>query len=156
MPALTRPADITNLANVSGEKVMTVEVLNSSSAGGTYTRTTAQGTKAGNLVFITGQVANKPGTRPADDLAAVGEMGAIEQQTIQVMENIKALLTAAGTSLDHVVKRNVYMTHASDFQPIYGVLERYFKAPVASTGVITGLIPTSARVEIDVIAVMPD
>jgi 2-iminobutanoate/2-iminopropanoate deaminase len=135
---------------------MKVEVLKSSLAGGTYSRTTAQGTKAGNLVFITGQVANRPGTSPSDDAAAVGEMGTIEQQTVQVMENVKALLDAAGTSLDHVVKRNVYLTHASDFQPVYSILERYFKAPVASTGVITGLIPTSARVEIDVIAVMPD
>jgi 2-iminobutanoate/2-iminopropanoate deaminase len=135
---------------------MKKEILKSLDAGLTYSKTTAQGTKAGNLVFLTGVVANKPGIDPAADPDSVGEMGSIEQQTVQVLENIKALLIAAGTSFDHVVKRNVYMTHVGDFQTIYKVMERYFPSAVASTGVITGLVPVSARVEIDVIAIIPD
>jgi enamine deaminase RidA (YjgF/YER057c/UK114 family) len=54
------------------------------------------------------------------------------------------------------VKRNIYITHLGDFETVYKIMERYFSSKVASTGVLTGLIPVSARVEIDVIAVVPD
>jgi 2-iminobutanoate/2-iminopropanoate deaminase len=102
-------------------------------------------------VFVTGQVAIKPGV----ELAKAGELGSVEEQTVQVLENIKAVLEEAGTSLDNVVKRNVYLTHLADFRPVYKIMERYFPSKVASTGVLTGLVPVSARVEIDVIAIMP-
>ena len=134
---------------------MAKELIHSSKIGGTYSATTAHGTKANGFVFVTGQVANKPGTDPLREPEKVGEMGIVEEQTIQVLENIKAILAEAGTSFDHVVKRNIYLTHVGDFHPVYKILERYFPSKVASTGVITGLIPVSARVEIDVIAVLP-
>jgi 2-iminobutanoate/2-iminopropanoate deaminase len=132
------------------------EVLTSSKIGGSYSTTTCHGTKAGQFVFVTGQVANKPNSEPVKRPRDVGEMGSIEEQTVQVLENIKAILEEAGTTFTHVVKRNVYITHLADYDPVYKVMERYFPTKVASTGVLTGLVPQSARVEIDVIAIVPD
>ena len=135
---------------------MRKEIVMSSRIGRPYSATTAHGTKAGGFVFVTGQLANKPGTDPLKRPAEVGEMGGIEEQTTQVLENIKAILEEAGTSFEHVVKRNIYITHLGDFDPVYRIMERYFTTRVASTGVVTGLVPVSARVEIDVIAVVPE
>ncbi len=84
------------------------------------------------------------------------EMGSIEEQTVRVLDNIKAILEEAGTDFAHVVKRNVYITSETDFAAVYKVMERYFNTGVASTGVIAGLLPFSARIEIDVIAAVPD
>ena len=126
------------------------------SIGGSYSKTTIHATSASGLVFVTGQVANKPGTTPSADPLAQVELGGIEEQTVQVLENIKAILAEAGTDFGHVLKRNVYITHVGDFEPVYAVMERYFPSPVASTGVLTGLIPPSARIEVDVIAAIPD
>jgi 2-iminobutanoate/2-iminopropanoate deaminase len=119
-----------------------------------FTKTTIHATSARGFVFVTGQVPNRPDMDPR--AGRQYEMGGVEEQTVQVMENIKAILEEAGTNFDHVLKRNVYITHAGDFDTVYKVMERYFTTPVASTGVITGLVPTSARVEVDVIATLPD
>jgi 2-iminobutanoate/2-iminopropanoate deaminase len=135
---------------------MPKQVVTSPRIGGSYSVTTAHATTARGFVFVTGQVANKPGTDPAARPDEVGEMGGIEEQTRQVLDNVKAILAEAGTSFDHVVKRNVYLTHRGDFEPVYKVMERYFPSKVASTGVLVGLIPVSARLEIDVIAVIPE
>ena len=132
-----------------------VEILSAPGVGRGYSSTTAHGTKAGGFVFVTGQVAVTQGQDGLRDRAAIGEMGTIETQTVRVLENIKAILETAGTSFEYVVKRNVYLTHAGDFDAVHKILERYFK-PVATTTVVTGLIPVSSRVEIDVIAVVPD
>jgi 2-iminobutanoate/2-iminopropanoate deaminase len=133
---------------------MPKQVINSSKIVRSFTTTTAHATKARGFVFVTGQVPNNPKQDPR--AGREYEMGGIEEQITQVMDNIKAILEEAGTNFDNVVKRNVYLTHAGDFQTVYKVMERYFTSGVASTGVITGLVPTSARVEVDVIAAMPD
>ena len=135
---------------------MKKETVISPKIGGSYSKSTVHATKAGGFVFVTGQVGNKPGTAPAGDAQAIVEMGSIEEQTVRVMENIKAILEEAGSSLENVVKRNVYITNNAEFPKIYEVMERYFTSPVASTGIIAGLVPPSSRVEIDVIAVVPD
>ena len=135
---------------------MRKSIVTAPGIGGTYSATTAHATEAGNFLFVTGQVANKPGTDPARAPEEVGEMGTLEEQTTRVLENIKSILEAAGTSFDKVVKRNVYLTHPEDYITVYKLMERYFTSRVASTGVVTGLIPASARVEIEVIAVIPD
>jgi len=132
-----------------------VEILSAPGVGRGYSSTTAHGTKAGGFVFVTGQVAVTQGQDGLRNRAAIGEMGTIETQTVQVLENIKAILETAGTSFEYVVKRNVYLTHPADFDAVHKILERYFK-PVATTTVVTGLLPVSSRVEIDVIAVVPD
>ena len=133
---------------------MKKEVINSPKIGKSFSSTTCHATRAGNLLFITGQVANPPDI--GGDPHAVGEMGDLETQAVQVMENLKAILEEAGTSFDNVVKRNVYLTHVADFDGVYKVMEPYFTSPMASTGILAGLIPPSARLEIDLIATIPD
>ena len=133
---------------------MTKRVVNSPRIARTYRATSAHATKAsGELVFVTGQIANKPGSDPRT--TSEPDLGTLEEQTVRVLENITAILEEAGTSFEHVVKRNVYLTHAGDFDTVYAIMERYFSSPVASTGVVAGLVPVGARVEIDVIAVVP-
>jgi len=132
-----------------------VEVLISNKIGRGYSSTTAHATKANGFVFVTGQVAVKPGQDGLRARERVGEMGTLEEQTVQVLENIKTILEEAGTSFEHVAKRNIYLTRAGDFDAVHKVLERYFK-PLATTTVVTGLIPVSSRIEIEVIAVIPD
>jgi 2-iminobutanoate/2-iminopropanoate deaminase len=132
---------------------MPKKVINTAKLARSYWPASAHATRAGDFVFVTGQVANQPGSDPRDRKET--EFGTLEDQTVRVMENVKTILEEAGTSLGNVVKRNVYLTHPGDFQPVFSVLERYFKSPVASTGVVAGLIPASARVEVDVIAYVP-
>jgi len=135
---------------------MKKEIVTCSRIGGTYSKTTVHATKAGGFVFVTGQIGNKPGTAPASTPHEIVELGTLEEQTVQVIENIKAILEEAGTSLENVVKRNVYIVNNAEFEKIYEIMERYFTSPVASTGVIAGLVPPSSRVEIDVIAAIPE
>ena len=135
---------------------MKKEIVISPKIGGSYTKTTVHATKAGGFVFVTGQIGNNPGTTPVDNPQEIVELGSLEEQTVQIIENIKAILEEAGTSLENVVKRNVYLTNNAEFQKVYEIMERYFTSPVASTGIIAGLVPPSSRVEIDVIAVIPD
>ena len=133
---------------------MNKRVVNSPKIARTYRPTSAHATRAsGELVFVTGQIANKPGSDPRT--TSEPDLGTLEEQTVQVLENIKAILEEAGTSFDHVVKRNVYLTHAGDFDTVYAIMGRYFSSPVASTGIVAGLVPVGARVEIDIIAVIP-
>ena len=99
------------------------------------------------LVFTAGQVALHP---QSGDL--VGTTTA--QQTEQVFQNLKAVLVAAGTSLDNVVKTTVYLADMADFAQMNEVYAKHFGThkPARSTVQAAGL-PKAARVEIDVIAV---
>ena len=135
---------------------MEKEVVYTNKMGGTYAKSSAHGVKAGGFLFVTGQYASPQGTDPKQDRQGPADLGTLKEQTERVMENIKAVLEEGGTSFDNVVKRNVYITHAADFDEVYQVMEPYFTSPVASTGLLTGLVPRGARVEIDVIAVVPD
>ena len=135
---------------------MSKTAVSAGSIGGTYSATTTHAVSARGFVFVTGQVANQPGMDPRDHPDEAQNWGNIQDQTVRVMENIKAILEEAGSSLDNVVKRNVYLTHLGDFEPAYKVMESYFTSKIASTGVLTGLVPNGARVEVEVIAVVPD
>lgn len=132
-----------------------VEVIMGPRVGRGYSTTTAHGTKAGGFVFVTGQVAVKPNDDAAKKRESIREMGTIAEQTRQVLENIKAILEHAGSSLDLVAKRNIFLSHPGDFDEVHGILEEYF-GPMATTCVVAMLIPTSARIEIEVTAVLPD
>lgn len=135
---------------------MSKREVTATSIGGTYSPTTTHAVSARGFVFVTGQVANQPGMDPREHPDEAQNWGTIQEQTKRVMENVKAILEEAGTSLDHVVKRTVYLTHVGDFEPSYKVMESYFPSKVASTGVLTGLVPSGARVEVEVIAVVPE
>ena len=107
----------------------------------------SQGITTDGLVFTAGQVALDP---KSGEL--VGTTTA--QQTEQVLKNLQAVLAAAGTSLDNVVKTTVYLADMADFAQMNEVYAKHFGThkPARSTVQAAGL-PKAARVEIDVIAV---
>ncbi len=108
----------------------------------------SQAIVAGNLVFTAGQVALDPktGQLVGSDVAA---------QTARVMENVQAVLEAAGASLHSVVKTTVYLADMGDFSAMNEVYGRYFgdHKPARST-VQAARLPKDAKVEIDTIAVL--
>ena len=107
----------------------------------------SQGITTDGLVFTAGQVALDP---KSGEL--VGTTTA--QQTEQVLQNLEAVLAAAGTSLGNVVKTTVYLADMADFAQMNEVYAKHFGThkPARSTVQAAGL-PKAARVEIDVIAV---
>lgn len=102
--------------------------------------------RVGNLLFLSGQVGNKPGTRELADTGITG-------QTRQALENIKGVLAAAGSSLERAVKCTVFLTDIRDYQAMNAVYATYFPKdpPARSTVAGTGLA-LGARVEIECIA----
>ena len=106
----------------------------------------SQGIRGGGLVFLSGQI-------PLD--AATGDLvgDSVEEQTEKVMENIAALLKAAGLTMGDVVRSTVYLTDLADFAVVNGIYGRSFpfEPPARSTVEVKGL-PRGARVEIEVIA----
>lgn len=120
----------------------TVESNEAPKAIGPY----SQGIKAGGFVFVSGQVALDPKT---------GEMvGAdVAAQTERVLQNLQAIVEAAGSDLDRVVKSTVYLRTMNDFAAMNEVYKKYFKndPPARATVAVAGL-PKDALVEIDVVA----
>ena len=104
--------------------------------------------RAGNLLFISGQVGFDPATGALVD-------GDISSQTDQVMLNIGTLLQAAGTDFAHVVRTTVYLADMNEFAKMNEIYARYVvDPPPARSTVQVARLPRDARVEIDVIAVM--
>ena len=104
--------------------------------------------RAGNLLFISGQVGFDPATGVLVD-------GDISAQTDQVMRNIGALLTAAGIDFAHVVRTTVFLADMGEFAAMNAVYGRYVvDPPPARSTVQVARLPREARVEIDVIAVV--
>ena len=109
----------------------------------------SQGIRAGNLVFTAGQIALDPATGL---VVAPG----IAEQTARVMENLKAILEAAGSSLAQVVKATVFLKDFNDFAAMNAVYGTYLApegvAPPARTTVEVSRLPKDVLVEIDLIA----
>ena len=102
--------------------------------------------EAGGFVFVWGQIPLIPAT---GDLVE----GSVEVQTARVLENLKAILEAAGSSLESVVKTTVYITNMDDFAKVNGIYGQYFQEnPPARVCVEVSKLPKGALVEIDVIA----
>ncbi len=102
--------------------------------------------RAGGFIFVSGQGPIVPAT---------GEVvkGSIEEQTRLVLENIKAILAAAGVGLEAVVKTNVYLADIEDFAAMNGVYATFFpENPPARTTIQAANLPLGIGVEIDVIA----
>jgi 2-iminobutanoate/2-iminopropanoate deaminase len=103
----------------------------------------------GNLVFTAGQVALDPAT---GQVVAPG----ITEQTTRVMENLKAILEAAGSSLAQVVKATVFLKDFNDFAAMNAVYGTYLApegvAPPARTTVEVSRLPKDVLVEIDLVA----
>lgn len=106
----------------------------------------SQAVVAGGLVYTAGQIALDPATMRLVD----GDVGV---QTDRVFANLKAVLAAAGSGLDRVVKATVYLADMGDFQVMNEVYAREFGAhrPARST-VAVRTLPKDAKVEIDLIA----
>ena len=108
----------------------------------------AQAIRAGNMLFVSGQGHLDPET----GALVTGE---VATQTRRVMDNIGAILTAAGASFDHVVRTTVYLADMGDFAAMNAVYGEYFSAPApARTTIQAARLPRDMRVEIDVIAVL--
>jgi len=107
-----------------------------------------QAIKANGFVYTAGQIPLDPGT---------GNFvpGGIKEQTRQVLENLKAVLEAAGSSLDRVVKATVFLKEMSDFAAMNEVYAEYLgnAKPARSTVAAAGL-PRDALVEIDLVALV--
>jgi 2-iminobutanoate/2-iminopropanoate deaminase len=107
----------------------------------------SQAVQAGNMLFVSGQI-------PLD--AATGELvtGNIEDETRKVMENIIAILTAAGFTLGNVVKSSIFIKNMNDFARINAMYGTYFTHnPPARETVEVARLPKDVHVEISVIAV---
>jgi 2-iminobutanoate/2-iminopropanoate deaminase len=108
----------------------------------------SQGIKAGNLLFVSGQI-------PIDPATGVVVDGDISTQTRRVFQNLKAILAAAGTSFDAVVRTTVYLSDINDFAAMNEVYGTFFSAPApARSTVQVARLPRDARVEIDLIATL--
>jgi 2-iminobutanoate/2-iminopropanoate deaminase len=106
----------------------------------------SQGIVANGFVFASGQIAFDPAT---------GELntGTIEDQTRQVLKNLGAVLEAAGSSFDHVVKATVFLQDMNDFSRMNQVYAEFFKAPFpARAAVQVARLPRDVKVEIEAIA----
>ena len=99
------------------------------------------------MLFLSGQI-------PLDPLSGQIVGNTIEQQTQQIFKNMNAVLSAAGYSLDDVVKTTVFLTNIDDFATVNAVYGRYFttEAPARSAVAVMAL-PKGAMVEIEAIAI---
>lgn len=112
----------------------------------------SQAIRLGNLLYTSGQIALDPAT---------GQLvpGAIAEQTTRVLENLKAILSAAGTDLSRVIKTVVFLKDMNDFAAMNAVYGKYLApegvTPPARSTVEVARLPKDALVEIEVIATVP-
>lgn len=106
----------------------------------------SQAIRAGGFVFVSGQLALRP-----DHAEIVGD--SIEEQTEQVFANLRAILEAAGTSLDRLVKTTVFLTDLGDFAGMNEVYARHVgEVPPARATIEVSALPSGAKVEIEAVA----
>lgn len=105
----------------------------------------SQAVKVGNLVFTSGQIPLDPAT---------GELvgGDVKKATERSLENVKAILEEAGTSLDKVIKTTVFVKNMSDFAAVNEVYAKYFQKDMPARSCVQVVLPKDALVEIEVIA----
>ena len=111
---------------------------------GTY----SQAVKAGNTVYMSGQIPLDPATMQIVE-------GGFEAQAVQVFENLKAVIEAAGGSFKDVVKLNIFLTDLSHFAKVNEIMGRYFEQPYPARAAIgVAALPRGAQVEMDAILVI--
>ena len=119
-----------------------VETTNAPAAIGPY----SQAVRAGSLLFVSGQI-------PLDPKSGQLVAGGIEAETRQVLENLGAILHAAGSSFDHVVKTTIFLQDMQQFQKVNEIYGSYFKAPFPARATVeVARLPRNVQVEIDCIA----
>ena len=120
----------------------TVATENAPAAIGPY----AQAITAGDLVFCSGQIPLDPATNQLVE-------GGIDIQTRRVLDNLAAVLQAAGSSLDQVVKTTIFLADMDDFGTVNTIYGEYFASePPARATVQVARLPRDVRVEIEAIA----
>lgn len=108
----------------------------------------SQAIRANGMVFLSGQIPLDPKTQQLVE-------GDVAAQTERVLENLKGVVEAAGSSLQHVVKTTVFLADMNDFTAMNEVYARYFvNHPPARSTVEVSRLPKNARVEIDLIALL--
>jgi len=118
-----------------------ISTNNSPAAIGTY----SQAVRAGDLLFISGQIPLKP-----DTMEMVSED--FESQAVQAFSNLKAILEAANASFKQVVKINISMTDLANFAVVNDVMSRFFSEPYpARAAVGVAQLPKGAQIEIEAI-----
>jgi 2-iminobutanoate/2-iminopropanoate deaminase len=106
----------------------------------------SQAVRAGDLLFISGQIPLDPATGQLVE-------GGIAAQTDRVLTSIGAILTAAGASYDHVVRCTVFLADLNEFAAMNEVYGRFFSQPAPARATVeVSRLPRDVRVEIDVIA----
>ena len=104
--------------------------------------------RIGNLLFLSGSI-------PLDPVSGQLVEGGIKEQTTRVMENIKALLAAAGADFSKVARTTVFMVDLAEFGAMNEIYSSYFTAPYPARSTVQVVkLPRDVRVEIDVIAVL--
>jgi 2-iminobutanoate/2-iminopropanoate deaminase len=107
-----------------------------------------QAIKAGNMIFVSGQVAINPATGNVENVT-------LDAETHLVMKNLAAVLSAAGAGFEHIVKTTIFLTDMSLFAAVNEIYGSYFTGdyPARETVAVKGL-PKNVNVEISVIAVL--
>ncbi len=119
-----------------------VSTSNAPAAVGPY----SQAVITGDLVFCSGQIPLNPETGTVDG-------NSIEAQTRQCLKNLKAVLEAAGSSLQHAVKVNIYITDMKDFPAVNGIYAEYFEEPYPARACVqVAALPLGVMVEIEAVA----
>lgn len=128
--------------------MMTKEILhtdNAPKAVGPY----SQAVRVGQLLFSAGQIALDPATM---QLVA----GGVEAETEQVLKNLAEVLASAESSFDHVVKTTIYLTNMDDYKAVNAIYaQRFSEAKPARSTVAVAALPLGAKVEIELIALIP-
>ncbi len=113
---------------------------------GTY----SQAVKAGSTVYLSGQIPLVPSTMTmvSDDFS---------EQAVQVFENLKAVCTAAGGDMSHLVKVNIFLTDLGHFATVNEIMAKYFNQPYPARAAIgVSQLPKDAQIEIDGVMVLPE
>ena len=113
----------------------------------------SQGVVSGGFLFTSGQIPLVSGSTAAGSLPANSLEGTIEEQTKQVLENLDAVLAAAGTNWNRVVKTTVFMVDLADFGKMNAVYEQHLgNARPARSTIQAAALPRGAKIEIELIA----
>ncbi len=126
---------------------MTKQIISTADAPaaiGTY----SQAVRVGDTIWVSGQI-------PLDPRTQALVAGDFEAQTRQVFDNLRAIVLAAGATLDDVVKANIYLTDLSHFAVVNKVMAEYFREPYpARAAVGIAALPRGAQVEVECIVAL--
>ena len=123
-----------------------IQTDNAPAAIGPY----SQAIKAGGFVFVSGQI-------PIDPQTGQFVAGGIAEQTEQVLKNLSAVLEAAGSSLDLVVKTTVFLADMKEFSGMNEVYATFFSSPPPARATVAAAgLPRDARVEIEAVALVSE